>query len=118
MTQLTDISSPNWPQAATRAGTAPSLESLHQAIQIILRTPKGANPLRPDFGSDLRRYLDAPIDRARPHVAREVVEAIYRWEPRIRVDMVSLIGIDDGRAHLRVSWRLANGLLQQTEAVL
>ena len=51
------------------------LDDIRQAIQIILRTPRGSDPHRPEFGSNLHLYIDWPVDRAIPHVVRESVEA-------------------------------------------
>ncbi len=47
------------------------LDDIRQAIQIILRTPRGSDPHRPEFGSNLHLYIDWPVDRAIPHVVRE-----------------------------------------------
>lgn len=48
------------------------LDDIHQAIHIILRTPRGSDPHRPLFGSNLWRYIDYPIERAIPHVGSGV----------------------------------------------
>ncbi|POA99725.1 baseplate protein [Chromobacterium sinusclupearum] len=127
MTQLTDISSLHWqpalqPRGQTPAADAPdiveNLDDIHQALRIILGTPKGSDPLRPEFGSDLFRYLDYPADRARPHVVREAVAAISHplyGEPRIQLQRV-LFSIDtDGSAHLTAQWKLADGVIRETE---
>ena len=41
-----------------------------QCIYIILATPKGSDPHRPTFGSEINLYIDYPIDAARPHSVR------------------------------------------------
>ncbi|MFP1859614.1 GPW/gp25 family protein [Lonsdalea quercina] len=89
---------------------------LAQSIFIILRTPRGSDPHRPEFGSDLHRYLDYPIDRAIPHVVRESVEAIKRWEPRCKLLGVKPT-VDGEHLTLRVQWRTVAGVEQQTELV-
>ena len=63
-------------------------DDVAQCIHIILQTPKGADPLRPTFGCDAWRFIDAPLQLARPHIVREVFEALTRWEPRIKVQRV------------------------------
>jgi phage baseplate assembly protein W len=88
------------------------LSDVNQCIQIILTTPKGSDPLRPTFGADVWRYIDAPIDAAIPAIVREVTEAITRWEPRVTV--ISIIvrpvlgGDTQAGAHLdiTVTWQL------------
>lgn len=86
----------HWQLALGGAGYAEALDDLRQAIAILLLTRKGTDPLRPEFGSDLWRYVDHPIDRARPHLVREAVEAIRRWEPRVKVQRVT---VDPDEAH-------------------
>ncbi|HAH9251979.1 TPA: baseplate protein, partial [Escherichia coli] len=34
------------------------LDDIRQSIQIILRTPRGSDPHRPEFGSNLHLYID------------------------------------------------------------
>jgi hypothetical protein len=55
-------------------------------------------------------YLDYPIDRARPHVVRETVQAIRRWEPRVTVTRV-IVSLDEvARLKITVFFRLASGI--------
>ncbi|AXE29698.1 baseplate protein [Chromobacterium phragmitis] len=127
MTQLTDISSLHWQPALQPSGAKPganvadiveNLDDIHQALRIILGTPKGSDPLRPEFGSDLFRYLDYPVDRARPHVVREAVAAIshpLHGEPRVQLLKVLFSVAADGSAHLCAQWKLADGVIRETE---
>ena len=39
------------------------VDDVDQCIAIILTTPKGTDVLRPTFGTDLWKYIDAPINR-------------------------------------------------------
>src|SRR6202521_3686111 len=90
---LVDISSADWSLELDATGEPGSgignvvegLSDVNQCIQIILTTPKGSDPLRPTFGADVFRYIDAPISAAIPAIVREVTEAITRWEPRVTV---------------------------------
>src|SRR5579863_5870565 len=88
------------------------LDDVNQCIQIILTTPRGSDPLRPTFGADVWRYIDAPINAAIPAVVREVTEAILRWEPRVTlvsINVTFVLGGDaQAGAHLNilVTWRL------------
>lgn len=90
----------HWQIALGGEGYAEALDDLRQAITIILATRKGSDPLRPEFGSDIWRYVDHPIDRARPHLVREAVEALRRWEPRVEIERVSVAA--DEAHHLRI----------------
>jgi uncharacterized protein len=101
-TTLADITSADWqlmldansPQSIA-AGTVISgsgignveqnVADINQCIGIILTTPQGSDPLRPTFACDLWKWLDAPVNIARPHLVREIVTALTKWESRIRV---------------------------------
>src|ERR1700722_16301764 len=92
-TTLTDIISADWSLELDTSGEPGSgvgnvvqgLADVNQCIQIILTTPRGSDPLKPTFGADVWRYIDAPINAAIPAIVREVTEAVTRWEPRVKV---------------------------------
>ncbi|MCI7507984.1 GPW/gp25 family protein [Desulfovibrio piger] len=101
---------PHWQLALGDEGVAQQIADVHQCIRIILTTPKGSDPLRPEFGCDAGGYLDLPLDAARPHIVREV-RAALAWEPRIRVDNVSVTqGREQsgGHAVVHITWTLAD----------
>ena len=84
------------------------IADVHQCIRIILTTPKGSDPLRPEFGCDVVNYLDLPLDAARPHIVREVRSALV-WEPRVNVESVTVgQGKEQsgGHAVIRIVWSL------------
>lgn len=131
MTKLSEISSLHWQPALQPSAADPgpngfpdiveNLDDIHQALRIILGTPKGSDPLRPEFGSDLHRYLDYPVDRARPHVVREAVAAIGHpqyGEPRVQLVRVLFSVEADGSARLCAQWKLADGVVRETELKL
>jgi len=101
----------HWQIALGGEGYAEALDDLAQSISIILTTRCGSDPLRPEFGSNIWRYIDYPIDRARAHVVREVYAAIRRWEPRVRVDRV-VVRLDEVQ-HMRIGvhFTAADGLM-------
>lgn len=116
MENITDIKSTHWQPAlgATDDQVVVNFDDLNQAVRIILGTPKGMEPLRPDFGSNLYLYLDYPIDRAKPHIVRESILALRQWEPRIDVERIDyeILPASQGGAHaiVKVWWRLAKDL--------
>lgn len=57
-------------------------DDIEQCIYIILQTPLGSDPHRPNFGSNLDQYIDWPLSAARPRIARDVQSALDLWEPR------------------------------------
>ena len=107
----------HWQPALGGNGEVTGLEDLRQAIAIILRTPRGSDPLRPEFGSNLHLYIDDPVNRARPHLVRETVDALRRWEPRLSVVSVAVSQAGDAGVKVSVVFRLASGLEATAEVM-
>lgn len=102
---MSQINAQHWQPALNDDGVVEQLADIHQSIRIIVTTPLGADPLRPEFGCGANRYLDYPVDRARPHVVREVVAAVRRWEPRVELVQARLDWLGESHAGMRVRWR-------------
>jgi phage baseplate assembly protein W len=66
-------------------------EDIAQCVYTIITTVKGSDPLRADFGSDVYKYIDKPINEVRPLIIYAVSEAIRTWEQRIVVKKCRLI---------------------------
>jgi len=67
------------------------VKSVQQNIRLILTTPKGSDVHRPDFGSDLWKYLDQPLNALTVgRIKAEIVDAIETWEPRAKVKEIKL----------------------------
>lgn len=114
-TPYTSISAAHWqPALGTSGEVVEGLRDIDQAIRIILTTPKGSDAHRPEFGSDLHLYIDWPTNRVTPHLVRETVDAIRRWETRVSVVQVQ-VSIDGAQITVRVQWRVADGIPQLTE---
>lgn len=111
----TDITASHWqPALGTPGDVAIGLRDIDQAIRIILNTPQGSDPHRPEFGSRIHLYLDWPTNRVVPHLVREAIESIARWEPRVTVVRIAT-EIDATHITLRAHWRVQDGLLQTSE---
>ena len=111
----TSITAAHWqPALGTSGELVEGLRDIDQAIRIILTTPKGSDAHRPEFGSDLHLYIDWPTNRVTPHLVRETVDAIRRWETRVSVVQVQ-VSIDVEHITVRVQWRVADGIPQLTE---
>jgi uncharacterized protein len=120
---LSDIKSADWSLMLDSPGQPGSgignvvtgVDDVDQCIAIILTTPKGTDVLRPTFGTDLWKYIDAPISQAGPAVVREVTQSITQWEPRVKVLSVTttpLSGIvtqPGAHVEITVPWQLNLG---------
>lgn len=58
-------------------------------VRTVLSTPVGTCPLYRDFGISLTA-LDEPLDVAQNILAVEIIDAVEKWEPRVRVTRVSV----------------------------
>lgn len=102
--------SAHWQPALHGDGFVEGLADVEQCMSIILMTPLGSEPLRPDFGSNIHLYVDWPIDRARPHMVRETVDAIRKWETRVTVTKVQVLLVDITETLIRTFYKLADGI--------
>lgn len=72
-------------------------EAVATRVRLVLETPLGALPWRPDFGCDLAGLVGQPATAARLNEVRwRVEQAVRRWVPtvkvaRCRVETLSLL---------------------------
>lgn len=77
---------------------------LRQSIEDILSTPVGSRRMRPEYGSQLRRYVDLPVNEGwKSAVQAEVARALGRWEPRLKLERVRVIAVLDGQITLQLT---------------
>lgn len=80
-------------------------EEILQNVRTILATVKGSIPLDRDFGIDAS-YLDEPIPVAKAKLASEIVTALKKYEPRVKVTSISFTGDEDGMLKPKVQVRI------------
>lgn len=92
MALLIDIKARDWQVSIAGSGVvAQGLDDVQQCIDIILRTQKGSDPLRPQFGSDIYNYIDKPAPVAIPNIKRCIIDALELWEQRIQIVSITHI---------------------------
>lgn len=65
------------------------IEHLRQSVRDILSTPIGSRVLRRDYGSQLFRLIDAPLNRSTVmDLYAATADALARWEPRFQLTQV------------------------------
>lgn len=105
-TVLADIKSKNWQISTAGFGViAEGLEDIRQCIDLILRTAKGSESFRPEFGSDIFQYIDSPITEAIPNIKRAILEAVDIWEKRVKVKKIEHAYEDDNLT-FRITYQL------------
>ena len=118
MANLQDIKSVDWQPKLNEIGSVvEDLDDIDQCIRIILMTRKGSDPHRPEFGSDIWQYIDAPINVAIPNIIREAMDAINIWETRVQINAITA-QIDDSNIYLSIDRQVKNtgksGVLEVT----
>jgi phage baseplate assembly protein W len=84
--QLADLKSNTWVFSVTGVGVvAEGLAAIKQSIEIVLKSTKGTDPLRPLFGSEIYSFIDKPVNVAIPNIKRCMIEAVEMWEPRVKI---------------------------------
>lgn len=92
----------------------PEDQHLAQSINDILATPLGSRVMRRDYGSDLPRLIDAPINgETLVDLFAATAEAIDRWEPRFVLRRVEVADAIAGKLSLTLT-----GEVQGLEMVL
>ncbi len=80
------------------------LAHLHQSVRDILSTPKGSRVMRREYGSDVFRLIDAPMNRdTLMNIYAAGAEAIARWEPRLSLTKIHAIEAAPGAITLEVT---------------
>ena len=109
MTKLNEIKYVDWQFKLNGIGdVAEGVEDINQCIALILNTPKGSDPHRPTFGSNILKYIDYPVNIAKANIIRETIDAITLWEKRVKVDSVT-VEINQTQINIKVQWSLSDG---------
>ena len=79
------------------------LASIEESIKDILLTPLGSRVMLPDYGSRIFELIDRKVDdEFRADLACYVIEAVEKWETRVKIDEVKLISLKDHRLNFKV----------------
>lgn len=80
------------------------LEHLKQSIVDILTTPIGSRVICRDYGSNLFKLTDQPVNRDLfPKIYAAVAEALGKWEPRLKLERIRIVSIKEGHIILSLS---------------
>lgn len=82
---------------------------IQESLRLILGTAPGERPMRPEFGCRIHEHVFGPANSSTAgQAARDVREAIERWEPR--VDLLDVtVDYDEtapGTLHLQISYAI------------
>ena len=97
--------------AQRRVALARGTADVEQAIRIILLTPKGQWPRRPEFGCAIHDLIFAPNTSTTLGLAEYYVrEALQMWEPRVAVEEVTAAPDPEDPAGARLLIRIRYSL--------
>ena len=82
-------------------GELPDSEDVLTCVRMIVMTPAGTVPLDRNFGIDIS-CLDLPLPVAQNMLTLEVVQKVELYEPRVKVDEVTLSLTGDGQVTAKV----------------
>lgn len=79
------------------------LIDIENSIKDILLTPLGSRVMLPEYGSRIYELIDRKVDdEFRADLACFVIEAVEKWEKRVKIDEVRLIGLKDHMLSFKV----------------
>ena len=79
------------------------LIDIENSIKDILLTPLGSRVMLPEYGSRIYELIDRKVDdEFRADLACFVIEAVEKWEKRVKVDEVRLIGLKNHTLSFKV----------------
>lgn len=88
---------------ATSGKSLDGIAHLRQSVRDILTTPLGSRVMLREYGSRLFQLVDAPINRSTLlEIYTASIEALERWEPRLRVTSVTASAASAGSVTLDV----------------
>ena len=89
---------------------SPQLAHIHQSLTDIFTTPIGSRIQRRDYGSHLFALIDSPMNpTGRLRLAAALVDAAYRWEPRVVITYANINVSTDGKTTLDYQARTLDG---------
>lgn len=107
-TNVNNIATQNWTLSIADDGDLlTDLADVNQCILLILNTVRGSSPLRPEFGTEIWKWIDKPMTLAIPNIKREILENVPLWENRAQIVAighdVSLANI--GQLTFEIKWK-------------
>jgi GPW/gp25 family protein len=79
------------------------LIDIENSIKDILLTPLGSRVMLPEYGSRIFELIDRKVDdEFRADLACFVIEAVEKWEKRVKIDEVRLMGLKDHKLSFKV----------------
>lgn len=109
MATLQNITSPIWGLSTIGYGViVEGIAAIRQRMDIAIRTTRGTDPLRPEFGSLVFKFVDAPVNVAVPNVKKELLDALQIWVPEIKVISIRHTFATDYNPVFEIAYRIVD----------
>ena len=96
-------------------------DKIRSQIMHVIFTPKGQRLRRPEFGTDLIRYIFEPNDtESWSAVKTEIIEAVSRWVPGCILNDIRVVQSDDnGREiYVRLDYSVKTGNFATNDSII
>lgn len=108
--QAAEIHTENWQMdVKTPDNVVLGNDDIRQCIDVILTTRKGEDPLRPHFGCDLWKWIDAPVNSAIPNMKKSMLDSLSEYEKRIKIIGIKSEIIDLSRVLFYIDYKAEAG---------
>lgn len=99
--------------------TISDIDHIRQSITDILTTPVGSRVMRREYGSEIFKLLDAPMNGAtKLRIMAATVMAIINWEPRVKVTAMSVEITYNGAMVLSVDFERQDGVREKADVAV
>lgn len=110
---ILDIHTTNWQMSLAQPDTiVEGKEDIEQCIDVILKTRKGEDPLRPHFGCGLFDWIDRPVNTSIPAMKKEILEALSHYETRIQVTSLAAKLLGDSNVIFNIGYKTPEGSVE------
>lgn len=107
---VSNINSKDWSLSLKTPGEiVTDLDDIEQCILIICTTDRGSDPLRPEFGNNIFRWLDKARGVAAPNIVQEITEGIEIWETRAVVNSITYQTNSIEHVTFFIDWQTVDG---------
>ena len=114
---LADISTEYWQLSTSGQGeVVTDMMDIDQCIMNLINTQKGTDPLRPNFGVDIQKWIDKPVETTANGLIADFIKQIELYEKRAIVKSITYSALN-GNLTIDINWTTTNGQLYLSKYV-
>jgi hypothetical protein len=67
------------------------LETIMSGLKQLILTSRGERPMRPDFGTNLRRFVFEPFNASlKERIKEDITSTVEKYEPRVKITSLEI----------------------------